>query len=80
MSRPTALPMRACLVGYADNISAIRRSAGAICRNRACDTAIPATRAHRSVSGWYQGRPFSSNSLKENGTVMMRPSNSGTAT
>ena len=61
-------------------MTAIRRCAVGICRNRPCRTAIPATRAQRSASGRYQGSPSSPISLKENGTVMIRPSNSGTAT
>ena len=48
-------------------------------RSRACRTAIPATRAARSGSATYAGSPSSSISLKENGTVIRRPSNSGTA-
>ena len=72
--------MRACLVGYADIISTIRLRALGMWRSRACRTAIPATRAARSGSGTYTVRPSASNSLKENGTVMSRPSNSGTAT
>ena len=72
--------MRACLVGYAENTSATRLSAGAMRRNRACRIAMPATRAQRSVSGTYEISPSSSISLNENGTVMIRPSNSGTAT
>ncbi len=40
---------------------------------------MPATRAARSGSATYAGRPSSSISLNENGTVISRPSNSGTA-
>ncbi|CAM5593203.1 hypothetical protein STANM309S_00550 [Streptomyces tanashiensis] len=80
MSRPTALPMRECFVGYAERTSASLFSAFGMWRSRACRTAIPATRAARSASATYAGRPSASISLKENGTVMRRPSNSGTAT
>ena len=58
----------------------MRLSAFGTCRRRAWPTASPATRAARSGSATYTGRPSASVSLKENGTVMTRPSNSGTAT
>ena len=80
MSSPTALPIRECFVGYADSITTIRRSAGGMCRSWACFTAIPATRAARSGSATYTDSPSGSISLNENGTVMIRPSNSGIAT
>src|SRR6476660_6142757 len=80
VSNPTALPMRACLVGYAENTSTTRFADAGIARSRACLTANPATRAQRSGSATYEIRPSSSISLNEKGTVMMRPSNSGTAT
>ncbi len=51
VSSPTALPIRACLVGYALSISTIRLSAFGMCRSRAWRTAMPATRAARSGSG-----------------------------
>ncbi|SHX23265.1 Uncharacterised protein [Mycobacteroides abscessus subsp. abscessus] len=51
VSSPTAFPIRACLVGYAEKTTAIRRSPGGIDRSFACRKAIPATRAQRSVSG-----------------------------
>ena len=51
VSRPTALPIRACLVGYADSISAIRALARAGCAAAGrARTAMPATRAARSGS------------------------------
>ena len=49
MSSPTALPMRACLVGYADRTSAMRRSSGGVSRSRPVRTAMPATRAEPAV-------------------------------
>ena len=51
-----------------------------MCRSRACASAIPATRAARSGSATYTGTPAAPGSLNENGTVINRPSNSGTAT
>ena len=51
-----------------------------MCRSRACASAIPATRAARSGSATYSGTPSAPASLNENGTVISRPSNSGTAT
>lgn len=80
MSRPTALPTRECLVGYAVKTSPIRFSPFGACRSRACRTAIPATRAARSASATYTGTPSGPSSLNENGTVTSRPSNSGIAT
>ena len=80
VSRPTALPIRACLVGYDDSTTATRRSAGGMCRSRARATAVPATRPARSGSGTYRDRPSPSSSLNENGTLISRPSNSGMAT
>ncbi len=80
VSKPTALPTRACLVGYADSMIASRRSGAGRWLSRACATAIPATRAARSGSATYTGTPSSPASLNENGTVISRPSNSGTAT
>ena len=66
--------------GYADSMSAATlRSAGAVLRSRAWRRRC--RRRGRSVRGRAgTGRPFSSNSLNENGTVMIRPSNLGTAT
>lgn len=57
----------------------MRFSAFGMFRSFACRTAIPATRAARSASATYAGSPSSSISLKEKGTVISRPSNSGTA-
>ncbi len=50
VSRPTALPTRECLVGYAVKTSASFLSAFGLCRSTACRTAIPATRPARSGS------------------------------
>ena len=81
VSRPTALPIRACLVGYAESTSATRLSRGR-------DVPQPGV-AHRDArrrGRRARGRrrrpisPSASISLNENGTVMSRPSNSGTAT
>lgn len=60
--------------------SAIFFSAFGLCFSRACRTAIPATRAARSGSATYTGTSSGPCSLKENGTVTSRPSNSGIAT
>ena len=51
VSKPTALPMRACLVGYADSITTIFFSLLRRWRSRAWRYAMPASRAHRSASG-----------------------------
>ena len=86
MSRPTALPSRLRLVGYADSTRATRRSPTGIDRSRASATANPATLATRSGTVRYalteapRRSPSSTSSLKEKGTEMMRPSNSGMAT
>lgn len=80
MSRPTALPTRECFVGYAVKTTASFLSGFGLCFNCACRTAIPATRAARSGSATYTGTSPSPCSLKENGTVISRPSNSGIAT
>lgn len=80
MSRPTALPTRECLVGYAVKTTASFFSGFGLCLSAACRTAIPATRAARSGSATYTGTSPSPVSLNENGTVISRPSNSGIAT
>jgi hypothetical protein len=51
VSRPTALPIRACLVGKLDRTIAIRASPGSNARRRACPVASAASRAQRSRSG-----------------------------
>ena len=78
--KPTALPMRAMLgrIGR-EGPSAIACPVLARCQPGVADRDPGDTGAAPS-SGWYQGRPSSSNSLEREGTVMMRPSNSGTAT
>jgi hypothetical protein len=50
VSSPTALPMRACLVGKLDNITTTRRWAGGVWRSFAWRIASSATRSQRSGS------------------------------
>jgi hypothetical protein len=64
--------------------NAIRFSAFGFRRNAACRSASRTTRSIRSATGAYRGEAGSESvipdSLKETGTVMIRPSNSGMAT
>ena len=84
VSRPTALPTRACLVGKEESTIAVRCSR-AVERPQPRVADREAARAGRSARGRARSAAprtarSSIGSLKETGTPMMRPSNSGIAT
>ena len=82
-SSPTALPICDALLLELVNMKATRFSALGTRLRRAARHAMPAMRATRSGSGSYStaspGMP-AVRALNDSGTVMMRPSNSGSTT